>query len=716
VNGFSGWLKLRKQAIGALKGRASAAAPANTDTDHGTAAPHAHRGPSDAGRRGDHRADPITAALIGAGNEPKPSDPRVANEARRLARLEGGPEALKQGQKRLLELVRQYPDHVVLQVCAARLIERCGGPTVARESWENVRSRFPDDSEAACMTLRHRVRANGRSGARRDYEELTADLPPGFDGSLLRAMLVIELQDSEEIISVFDELLQQYPEQELGYLRYSTWLRRRGYIGQAASVLREGIAAAQTTLRLHQSVAELEPDLASMERVLGEMSDAKTVGELALGRILGQIAVPVARRADGSLSFLGTTLMITGSLGAGGAERQLTVTSRVLQRAAVSGQPLAGYDILGPVVVVCRSLQSRTGGDFFLHELQQEQIEVKEFQDFPEYGGQPRHSLTARWRQVMPYLAPQIREGMLRLSDMLRVQAPQVVHIWQDGAVLTAGLAAVLAKVPRIILNARTLPPIDRTDRFQPEYPLLYRSLLATPGVRLVANSRLAADRYAAWLGVAKERVAVVYNGMDVRSTEPLLDSARLFDEFAAGTPGAKATVGGVLRFDANKRPMLWLEIAAVLQREIGDARFILVGDGPLLQASMEHAARLGIRDRVLFTGHRRDVGFWLDHLDAFLLTSHHEGLPNVLIEAQMLGVPVVSTPAGGSVEAILPEGRDLVLSTAENVDVNEAVSKLASLLRSERRAVLAEQARKWSQSIFSVDQMIAGTLDLYCA
>jgi glycosyltransferase involved in cell wall biosynthesis len=711
-------MKPRSHQVAPPKTAASAATvpPATIVTDSGKAPVRANRGLSGAGTRGDGRVDPITAAVTGATGNGELIDPRVANEALRLARIEGGPEALKQAQGRLLEFVRRNPENVVLQLCAARLIERSCAQTVARECWEGVRSRFPGDSEAACMTLSHRVREKGRIAARRDYEQLTSDLRSGFEGSLLRAMLVIELQDSEEIISVFDDLLQQYPEQELGYLRYSIWLHRRGYIGQAASVLREGIGAAQTTSRLHELLAGFEPDIAAMERVLGEVSEAKTVGEQALERILGEIAAPGARAPDGSLSFLGVTAMITGSLGAGGAERQLTVTSRVLQRAAVSGHTLAGYDILGPVVVVCRSLQSRAGGDFFLHELQQEQIEVKEFQTFPEFGGHPRHSLAGRWRQLMPYLAPQIREGMVRLSDMLRVLAPQVVHIWQDGAVLTAGLAAALAKVPRIVLSARTLPPIDRPDRYQPEYPLLYRSLLALPGVRLAANNRLTADRYAAWLGVSKERVAVVYNGLPVLSTAPLSDSARLFEMFAAGTADTRVTVGGVLRFDANKRPMLWLDIAAALQREIGYARFILVGDGPLRQASMERAAQLGIRDRVLFAGHRRDVGFWLDHLDAFLLTSRHEGLPNVLIEAQMLGVPVVSTPAGGSVEAVLPEGRDLVLSSAEHVDVDEAVTKLAGLLRSERRAALAEQARKWSQSVFSVDQMIAATLDLYCA
>ena len=258
MRGFLGWLKLRSHQIGPPKRAASAvateeevtaaaAAPATTVSENGMAPVSAHRGFSDTDPKGDDRADPITAALIGTAGNGKPFDPRIANEARRLARIEGGPEALKQAQGRLLQFVRQYPENVVLQLYAARLIERSCGPAVARESWEGVRSRFPGDSEAACMTLRHRVREKGRLAARRDYEQLISDLPPGFEGLLLRARLVIELQDSDEVIGVFDDLLQQYPERELGYLRYSTWLRRRGYIGQAASVLREGIGAAQTT-------------------------------------------------------------------------------------------------------------------------------------------------------------------------------------------------------------------------------------------------------------------------------------------------------------------------------------------------------------------------------------------------------------------------------------------------------------------------------------
>ena len=55
-----------------------------------------------------------------------------------------------------------------------------------------------------------------------------------------------------------------------------------------------------------------------------------------------------------------------------------------------------------------------------------------------------------------------------------------------------------------------------------------------------------------------------------------------------------------------------------------------------------------GLKRRILLTGFEEDVASWLDEMDIFLLTSITEGLPNVLIEAQGFGVPVVTTDVEG--------------------------------------------------------------------
>ena len=59
--------------------------------------------------------------------------------------------------------------------------------------------------------------------------------------------------------------------------------------------------------------------------------------------------------------------------------------------------------------------------------------------------------------------------------------------------------------------------------------------------------------------------------------------------------------------------------------------------------------SELGLKDRIHLVGQTSNVKSWLNKFDLFLLTSSVEGLPNVLIEAQAFGVPVISTNAGGA-------------------------------------------------------------------
>lgn len=60
--------------------------------------------------------------------------------------------------------------------------------------------------------------------------------------------------------------------------------------------------------------------------------------------------------------------------------------------------------------------------------------------------------------------------------------------------------------------------------------------------------------------------------------------------------------------------------------------------------------------------------------MDVFILFSRYEGLPNVLIEAQMVGVPVISTPAGGSAECFIEGVSGFILDDAQTVNLDQSL------------------------------------------
>ena len=98
--------------------------------------------------------------------------------------------------------------------------------------------------------------------------------------------------------------------------------------------------------------------------------------------------------------------------------------------------------------------------------------------------------------------------------------------------------------------------------------------------------------------------------------------------------------LGHVGRFTQQKNHAYLLEIFAALAARCPQARLLLVGAGPLEEETRRKAAALGLTDRIVFAGLRRDTAACYDAMDAFLLPSLFEGLPVTMVEAQAAGLP----------------------------------------------------------------------------
>jgi len=113
-------------------------------------------------------------------------------------------------------------------------------------------------------------------------------------------------------------------------------------------------------------------------------------------------------------------------------------------------------------------------------------------------------------------------------------------------------------------------------------------------------------------------------------------------------------TVALVGRVVPVKRADLFLETAALLSRRQPDRyRFVVIGDGPLLPRMRELADQLGIAPHVDFLGFQGNSLAILRQMDCLALTSDHEGLPMVVLEALALGVPIVAHAVGGLPEVL---------------------------------------------------------------
>jgi glycosyltransferase involved in cell wall biosynthesis len=111
--------------------------------------------------------------------------------------------------------------------------------------------------------------------------------------------------------------------------------------------------------------------------------------------------------------------------------------------------------------------------------------------------------------------------------------------------------------------------------------------------------------------------------------------------------------VGSVANLKPHKGHEHLLRAAVVVRRSLPEARFVLVGQGPLERKLRARARALGVEEAVIFTGYREDALQVMQMFDVFVLASVQEGLAIALIEAMALGKPSVVTRVGGLPEVV---------------------------------------------------------------
>ena len=171
------------------------------------------------------------------------------------------------------------------------------------------------------------------------------------------------------------------------------------------------------------------------------------------------------------------------------------------------------------------------------------------------------------------------------------------------------------------------------------------------------------------------------------------------------GIADSVGIIGFVGHLIEQKRPDRALD-TLVAMHDLGEqAHLVVTGDGPLRAQLERDVERRGLRDFVHVLGHRGDIAPILGGIDVFVLTSDSEGLPGVLIEAQMAGCPIVTVPVGG-VRDLVDDGRTGVVVPA--VDHRELARAAVALVRDPpRRHALGERARAESVR-FSSDRAAA--------
>jgi glycosyltransferase involved in cell wall biosynthesis len=313
----------------------------------------------------------------------------------------------------------------------------------------------------------------------------------------------------------------------------------------------------------------------------------------------------------------------------------------------------------------------------------------------------------ADWDEAHPYCAfKKAYRGLRAWLDDHPVDVLTCHSEFADMAVLPLGLKrkpAILRTVHNREWGKRPLRRILLTNFL---YPLLFRREIGVSlGIVETLNHRPVAR-------LLRKGAQCIHNAVDLERFRAVKIDARA-KRAELGLPTDVPVIGSVGRLTRQKGYSFLLDAAVRVMEEIPEVHFVIVGDGEDMAMLKNQAARLGIVDRVLFTGPRQDIEELLAAFTLFASSSLWEGLPTVIMESMAAGIPVVATDIPGTRELGVNGAIGWLVPAADEQALGTAI--LAALHDPSRREACVAKARHVVQS-FSIQSVAAEYAELYTA
>jgi glycosyltransferase involved in cell wall biosynthesis len=337
----------------------------------------------------------------------------------------------------------------------------------------------------------------------------------------------------------------------------------------------------------------------------------------------------------------------------------------------------------------------------------------------PQTGSEGSLIETVRERGIPLIIEPSlVREvnplqdlrALFRLARLMRQKRYAIVHTHSSKAGIVGRWAAKLAGVPVIVHTVHGWGHHDRQHPLVRAYYIWLEKLTLPITDKLIVVSPLNTEKGLADGIGQPEDYTVIRSGIELdRFGHPQVDRATTRASW--GIPLDAPVVGTVTRLSAQKAPLDFVRSAAQILAAIPNVYFLVVGDGPMRAEVEQLAKELGLAERLILTGLRRDVPELLAAMDIFALSSLWEGLPRVLPQAMASGLPVVATATDGSVEAVADGVNGFLVPPGQPDMMADA---LIRLLRDPEQAKWMGEAGRARVAEFDVRTMVAQIDQLY--
>ncbi len=290
------------------------------------------------------------------------------------------------------------------------------------------------------------------------------------------------------------------------------------------------------------------------------------------------------------------------------------------------------------------------------------------------------------------------------LYRYFKLKAPDIVHTYLFDANFWGGFIARLSSVKIIITSRRDM------DIWKEKRHLLAEKLGSSKASSIVTNSIAAQEYVSRQEGMPKDKIKVIYNGFDFSIFERDFDRNSVHKKYCVNENNIKIGVVGTI--SEKKGQEILLRAIEPIFKEFPNAVLILAGRGPKKDFLINLGKELGISEHLRFPGLVSDVPELLSILDLFILPSLFESLPNAVLEAMAMRLPVICSKVGGLPEIITSNENGILTEPGDKDSIHQAIKKI--LTDRQLCEIISANAQKTVYEKFKLPDMINAYRNLY--
>ncbi|MDR1260006.1 MAG: glycosyltransferase family 4 protein [Endomicrobium sp.] len=292
--------------------------------------------------------------------------------------------------------------------------------------------------------------------------------------------------------------------------------------------------------------------------------------------------------------------------------------------------------------------------------------------------------------------------GILALVRIIKKYKINIVHVHQGKLYWTALFAKIFYFRIKVVFHRRQ----DTRHGFISKVHYYFADAV-------IAVSRAVAEGLIKYEKVPFNKISVIYNGVNFdKFNNCRINCDEIVKKYNLKNKIVVGTVGSALNFK-GKGQIYLIEAAKILKNRYPQLRYLIVGDGKGIAKQKDYAKKLNVHDIVYFTGHQEQVQKFILIMNIFCLLSWHtEGMPNVVIEAQMLGKPVIVTNIGGNSESFINGITGVMVGPSNSFQVSEAIKKFVDNPNLSKQMGIA--GKYFVKMNFSMDNMVNNILKVY--